>query len=75
LLACIIASFRLGSAEHAQKLSTPIGDRVPGSELLEALLVVTSLLDIFVREAYAAGAEAADGAGGRDQGRNGIEGA
>jgi hypothetical protein len=64
----------VGSAEHAQKLSTPIEDRVPGSELLEALLVVTSPLNIFIGAAYAACAEAADGTGGRDQGWDSIEG-
>ncbi len=65
---------RFGCAEHAQKLSTPIEDHVPGSELLEAFFVVTSFLSIFISEAYAAGTEAADGAGGRDQSWHSVEG-
>jgi hypothetical protein len=47
----------------------PIDGSVPGSELLEALLVVSSL----VGAADAAGAEAAGWAGGRDQSWHGID--
>jgi hypothetical protein len=47
---------------------------VPGSELLETLFMVGSFLTIFIGQADAAGAEAADGAGGRDQSWHSVKG-
>jgi hypothetical protein len=47
---------------------------IPGSELLEALLMMRSFLDIFVGQAGGAGAEAADGAGGREESWHSVKG-
>jgi len=54
----------------SKALQCPIGSHVPGGELLEALLVVTA----FFGEAYTAGAEAVDGAGGREKSWYSVEG-
>jgi hypothetical protein len=72
VLACIIALFRL-CRTCSKTLHAQLRIHVPGSELLEALLVVRGFLAIFIGQADAAGTEAADGAGGRDQSWHGVE--
>jgi len=56
----------------SKALDAQLRIHVPSSELLEALLVMRGFLAIFIGLTNAAGAEAANGTGGRDQGRHSV---